>query len=215
MNLEKLNQRNSALDIIRIIAAFSVVSVHFFLHTNFYSALMNGPLMFFMSTARVVFNMCVPLFMILTGYLMCQKTLSKKYYSGIVKTLIVYVLAAIACIIFESVKLDATFTFKTALIAILDFTGAEYAWYIEMYIGLFLIAPFLNLAYNNLKNQRQKQILVFTFVALTILPSLFNIYNFESPIWWVNPSSSAEFSVIYNNWWFLSCNLLFCGLLFP
>lgn len=30
---------------------------------------------------------CVPLFIMLTGYLMCQKELNKKYYKGIIKTL--------------------------------------------------------------------------------------------------------------------------------
>ena len=31
---------------------------------------------------KVLFSACVPLFMILTGYLMSQKTLSRKYYLG-------------------------------------------------------------------------------------------------------------------------------------
>lgn len=200
MNLEKLNQRNSALDIIRIVAVFSVVSVHFFLHTNFYAVALQGPLMFFMCTFRTFFNVCVPLFIILTGYLMCQKKLSKKYYSGLAKTIVVYVLIAITCIIFKAVHLKETVTFKSALIDILDFSGANYSWYIEMYIGLFLIAPFLNLIYNNLKNQKQKQVLVFTFTALTILPSLFNIFNFDSAEWWVNPSNES-FAAIFNDWW--------------
>ena len=200
MNEKKLSERNSALDIIRIFAVFSVVSVHFFLNINFYAVHLEGPLMYFMTCARTFFNVCVPLFIILTGYLMCNKSLSKSYYRGISKTLIVYILAAIACIVFRAIKLDEVFTFKSAFIAILDFSGANYSWYIEMYVGLFLIAPFLNLAYNNLKNQRQKQVLVFTFAALTILPSLFNIYNFDNPNWWLEPTNE-NFATIYNNWW--------------
>ena len=47
---------------------------------------------------------------------------------------------------------------------LLDFTGAPYSWYIEMYLGLFLLIPFLNILYNNLASQRHKQILVITFV---------------------------------------------------
>lgn len=39
---------------------------------------------------------CVPLFLILTGFLMNKKVVSRKYYSGLKKTYITYVLASIA-----------------------------------------------------------------------------------------------------------------------
>lgn len=201
MNLEKLKQRDSALDIVRIFAVFSVIGVHFFLNTYFYSTPLEGSLMFFMSLIRTFFNVCVPLFMILTGYLMCNKTLSNKYYSGITKTIIVFVLASIACIAFKGFYLQQDMDLKTAIISIFDFSGASYSWYIEMYIGLFLIAPFLNLAYNGLKTQKHKQILVFTFVAICILPTLFNIYNFYVPGWWSNPTISTEYSSLYPDYW--------------
>ena len=97
----KLSSRNSSLDIIRIFAAFMVLSVHFFLYNGFYSEPVNKPAMFVAVGMRTFFGICVPLFMILTGYLMCHKTLSRDYYKGIRKTLIVFVLATIACMIFK------------------------------------------------------------------------------------------------------------------
>lgn len=36
MNQLKWSERNTALDVIRIVAAFSVLSVHFFWNTDFY-----------------------------------------------------------------------------------------------------------------------------------------------------------------------------------
>ena len=45
---------------------------------------------------------CVPLFLLLTGYLMKNKELSIKYYKGIGNTLFVYVLASIACVLFKN-----------------------------------------------------------------------------------------------------------------
>ena len=92
-----LRRRNSTLDVIRIVGLFSVVGVHFFLHTGFYSQPYTGegPIesiikaisegdsdyltsawMFLMYMLRTLFNVCVPLFIILTGYLMSKKTLS-------------------------------------------------------------------------------------------------------------------------------------------
>ena len=189
------------MDIIRIVAAFTVLSVHFFLHNGFYSQIVEGVPMYIMVLMRTLFSVCVPLFMILTGYLMSHKTLSRKYYSGISKTLIVFVLATLACMIFKAVHDNEPLSLKSFILGTLDFTGANYSWYIEMYIGLFLLVPFLNLAYNKLKNKRQKQVLVLTLVFLTIIPTLFNIFNFDNPAWWSDPKSSDTFAKLVPSWW--------------
>ena len=98
MDVKKLESRNTSLDIIRVVAVFLVNSVHFFLYNGFYTETVQGVPYFVMTVMRVLFTACVPLFMILTGYLMSKKTLSKSYYKGIRKTLIVYALATVACI---------------------------------------------------------------------------------------------------------------------
>lgn len=201
MDTIKLQSRNSDLDIIRIVAVFTVVSVHFFLHNGFYSQTVQGTEMYIMVLMRTLFSVCVPLFMLLTGYLMSHKTLSKKYYAGIAHTLIIFVLATLACMIFKTVKYGDPFTFSSFIFGTLDFTGANYSWYIEMYIGLFLLAPFLNVAYNGLKSKRQKQVLVLTLIAITILPTLMNIYNFETAVWWSDPKISDSFSKLVPSWW--------------
>ena len=201
MDIKKLQSRNASMDIIRIVAAFTVLSVHFFLHNGFYSQIVEGVPMYIMVLMRTLFSVCVPLFMILTGYLMSHKTLSRKYYSGISKTLIVFVLATLACMIFKTVHDNEPFSLKSFILGTLDFTGANYSWYIEMYIGLFLLVPFLNLAYNKLKNKRQKQVLVLTLVFLTIIPTLFNIFNFDNPAWWSDPKSSDTFAKLVPSWW--------------
>lgn len=201
MDIKKLQSRNASMDIIRIVAAFSVLSVHFFLHNGFYSQAVEGMPMYIMVLMRTLFSVCVPMFMILTGYLMSHKTLSRKYYSGISKTLIIFVLATIACMVFKTIHDNEPFTLKSVILGTLDFTGANYSWYIEMYIGLFLLIPFLNLAYNKLKNKRQKQVLVLTLIFLTIIPTVFNIFNFDNPAWWSDPKTSDTFSKLIPSWW--------------
>ena len=244
MEIKKLERRNSSMDILRIVAAYTVLSVHFFLHNGFYSEhveglgpiegivtfltsgnaeALHGPQMFLAVMMRTFFGVCVPLFMILTGYLMSKKELKQGYYKGIRKTVIVFILATIACMIFKSIHetpaakdafyrfdlgtmfsaIGATrkYNFINFIFGTLDFTGANYSWYIEMYIGLFLIAPFLNLTYNKLDTRRKKQILVGTFVAISVLPTLFNIFNFQSAEWWVTPTSSDEFQKLLPAFW--------------
>ncbi len=244
MDNSRLAKRDSSLDIIRIVAVFTVLSVHFFLHNGFYGELvtgsgpieglirfigsgsaddLHGPAMFVMIMMRTLFGACVPLFIILTGYLMSKKTLSKKYYLGIRKTLIIFVLASVFCMafksvhevpaaqgafysgdfgrMFEAIRENGGYTFRKYLLSIFDFSGANYSWYIEMYIGLFLIAPFLNLAYNKLKTKRQKQVLLATFIFLTVIPTIFNIFNFDTATWWVTPTESDEYQKLIPSFW--------------
>ncbi len=173
MNVQK---RNTALDVTRIVAFLSVVSIHFFMNTDYYSYPMLGGRMLLMTVLRTPFTVCVPLFIMLTGYLMNQKTVSVKYYLGIVKTLVIYVLSSIACIIYKISALDYEYTLVKAVFQIFDFSAANYSWYIEMYIGLFLLIPFINLIYNGLKSRNGKLALIITLSALTALPSIANIY---------------------------------------
>lgn len=178
---EKINKRNTALDIIRIVALFCVVSVHFFLNNGFYLQPVLGERMYIMTVMRTGFMICVPLFMILTGYLMNKKKLSKQYYFGLVKTLAIYVLASIACFLFRFFYLKHPFTISKFFLSILDFSLDGYSWYIEMYIGLFLLIPFLNLIYHNLEDKKQKKTLLITMLFLTSIPSITNIFNFKEP----------------------------------
>lgn len=255
MDIKRLERRDSSMDLIRIVAVFLVMSVHFLYHTytnnpavggtdGFYHLtveglgpvegvvqaiaqgnpeLLHGPLFFLMIFMKTLFSACVPLFMILTGYLLSGKTLSRKYYKGIRKILIIFVLASIACMFFKSIHdvkgaRDAFYRFdlpamfeeiaktgkygiKEYILSIFDYSGANYSWYVEMYIGLFLMAPFLNLAYHKLGSKRKKQVLVGTFVFLMILPSLFNIFQFTSAEWWLSPAKSGTYQKLIPAFW--------------
>lgn len=202
MDVKRLEKRNVSLDIVRIFAVFMVNSVHFFLYNGYYSEPVKGMPMFIMTIMRTLFTVCVPLFMILTGWLMSQKTLSKGYYKGLRKTLIVYLIATVACMLFKTFETGDEFNPAKLLLDTLSFKGATYSWYIEFYIGLFLIAPFLNLMYNGLKTQRQKQVLVFTFFAISMLPNIFNMHRVADPAWWANPvSNTTEYDKLLPSWW--------------
>lgn len=199
--MNALKNRSCALDIIRICAFFSVVSVHFFLNCDFYYTTVAGREMFIMTTIRTFFMICVPLFLILTGFLMGKKKLEKGYYQKITKTLFVYLAASILCALYKKFFLGQDMGLANGIAGILNYTNASYAWYIEMYIGLFLLIPFLNGAYGSLETKKKKLILVFTLVFLTSLPSVLNIYKFNSLLWWKTPSSDWQYTKIIPSWW--------------
>lgn len=188
--MDQNENRDSSLDLVRIFGLFSVISVHFFLNTGFYEDIIAGKKMYVLLLIRTFFMMCVPLFIVLSGYLLNKKTLCFRYYCGIFKTLITYFLASSACVIYVNWFSQGItkFTLLDYVKRLLNFSAAPYAWYIEMYLGLFMLIPFLNLIYHNLKSKRHKQFLVLLMILITACPSVLNSGNGGTlkflPSWW-------------------------------
>ena len=183
-------KRNFGLDLIRVVAIFFVVSVHFFLNNGFYTLEINRiafvPALFF----RTLFFSCVPLFILLTGYLKCNKSLSKDYYKGIIKIVASYIFISIICILFKKYYLHEQIGWFQSFINIFNFSADKYSWYIEMYFGLFLLIPFLNIIYKNIGEKKYKKILIISLLLITSLSPLINYIKIKGvyiniiPDWW-------------------------------
>lgn len=198
---EKISHRSAGLDIIRIFALFCVNGIHFFTFSGFLGYDINNVSMYALTVMRTFFTICVPMFIVLTGYLSCKKTLSKKYYRGIVKVLAIYILACIAIYPYRVLYLKENISVLSLGTGILNFTAAPYAWYVEMYIGLFMLIPFLNLIYNNLHSRAHKLALIGTMVFLTALPGALNVWCLHSPAFWAMPSSIDSYTQLIPQWW--------------
>lgn len=192
-----IRERNAGIDLTKAVAVFSVICVHFFLNTPFYREPLHGFMGAAAVTARTAFMVCVPLFLISTGYLMKNKTLCASYYLGVLNTVITYLLASIICIIWRCVQGDDS---VQPLLSILNFSGCGYAWYVEMYLGLFVLIPFLNAAYNGLASKRARLVLVGTLVLMVALPQQLNWLVKVLPGWW----SGSLFPVMY---YYVGCYL--------
>lgn len=200
-DLEKAKARSFALDLVRVAATFSVISVHFLLNSGFYDQPMLGKKMFVMCLIRTFFSCCVPLFLVLTGWLMCRKKLEPRFYFGLSNTLVTYVLAGCACVFYKRAILRIEgYSIARAVYSFFNFSASDYAWYVEMYIGLFLLIPFLNLIYNGLDSKRKKQVLLLTMLALTTLPTLANSFNPIDPSWWAAPAAGYPVRIL-PRWW--------------
>ena len=193
-------KRSPAADLIRIFAFFSVVSVHFFMKSGFYDGIVAGERMYIMTLMRSFFMICVPLFLVLSGFLLRKKQLEKSYYSRVWKIILTYLLASISCIVYCVVFKKQAFSLKDSILNILGFAAAPYSWYVEMYLGLFLLIPFLNIVYHAIPSQKGKLWLIATFVILTALPSVFNVYYWNSA-WWALPSASDSKNKLIASWW--------------
>lgn len=190
-----VKQRNINLDLIRCIAVLFVISVHFCLNIGFYELPCSGMRMLFLSILRSAFMTCVPLFLMLTGYLMNKKELTLSYYKGMKKTYCIYVLICICCLLFRIFYEHENIGIRKMILSILDFSADSYAWYIEMYIGLFLLIPFLNILWNNMEDKAKKWLLI-TFLILTTLPSLLNCWEFLLP-----GDETRDYNLLFPDYW--------------
>ena len=196
-----ISKRDVSLDIIRCAAFFLVATVHSFLNGGYYLEPVSGKAMYLLTAVCSNAMICVPLFILLSGYLMPQKKVEKKYYFGIIKTLGIYVIAGALCLAYRIFVNASEFTRGELVLQFLGFSAAPYAWYIEMYIGLFLLIPFLNLIYNGLKTKGQKQVLILTMFIVVNLPPIFNTFDVFNPGFWADPTSSMSFRQLMPDWW--------------
>lgn len=196
-----LPKRNETLDIIRIFSLLCIIGIHFFLNSRFYTAPVQGGQMMLMCILRSLFIICVPMFLMLSGYLMNQKTPTKKYFLGITKTLGTYFVCSVVFALFMKAVFQKQVTFKSFITDLFSFEGTRYAWYIEMYLGLYLLIPFLNMIFNNLKDKKGAVCFLAVLFTVCMLPSFINIFRFDSAQWWLSPAESKEYFQILPQWW--------------
>lgn len=185
----KIKDRNYGIDVIKIIAVILVLTIHFFLNTEYYSFTAGGGLgIKIQSIIRNFCMICVPLFMLTTGFLNKKTEYNKSFFKGLFNILLVWFFySLIEYFVMNSISGDfSNFNFIKLLHSITSFDACYYSWYIEMYIGLYLISPILNNAYNSFdKKNRFRSVLI--IVLSIMLPIFINtIFNniIHLPNWW-------------------------------
>lgn len=182
-----VNNRFSGLDLIRALAIFSVIGGHFFLNSGFQQAEFAGVSMFVQGCAKFFFGIGVPLFLMLTGYLQGKKEATLKYYKGALRVLGSYAVFCLVTILFRIYYLGEQGSVLQWGHKVLDFSAIPYGWYIEMWIGLFLLVPFLNILWRHIPTQRLKLVLLGTLYLMTALPDMTNRYGMHlTPGFWTD-----------------------------
>ena len=179
INNQEINGNSSSrmcgLDLIRVVAIFFVIAGHFFLlNTSYTNAPIQCVSIFVQRMMMSVFYVSVPLFMMLTGYLNIHKTLTVKYYKGMVRVLVAYLFFSIVTIAFRTYYLGEELSIVQWVLKIFNYSAIPYAWYIEMWIGLALLTPFLNYLYHAIPTIKQKLLLLATLFVMSSLSCTIN-----------------------------------------
>lgn len=182
------DNRKYGLDIIRIIATISVLSVHFFLNTAYYDTSLNSMPMRVQSIVRNFFMICVPLFILLTGYLNNNKEYNKTFFKKLFNILIIWLFYSfLEYFTVQLINNTHAFNLRDLIFSITSFKASSYSWYIEMYIGLYLLSPIINNAFDIMNDKNKKALLIIsiiTFVLPTTINSLFEGI-IHIPSWWI------------------------------
>ena len=179
-------KRDLNLDLARSTAVVFVLFLHFVMGSGWYALPNVGFSAWVMNLCRSLFITCVPLFLLLSGYLCNSKRLSARYYLGLVRIYVIYLLSCAVSLLVRGLVLKEALDLRTIVGGIFNHSANEYSWYVSMYTGLFLMIPFLNTAYHGLPGRREKLVLVWTMVYLTAVPSLLNVGVSLYYIWWMH-----------------------------
>lgn len=169
-----MKKRNINIDVLKCIAVTFVICVHFFLHTSYYGRSFSFKSIFYSSFIWIIFMTCVPLFIMVTGCLMKDKTYNKAYFLKLLPVLGTYALTASVYTLFDTKALNIEYLEKLVVNIV---TFSHYAWYVNMYIGLYLLIPLLNSGYKSLKNHRVQAVVILILIILTVLPPTFSLLD--------------------------------------
>ena len=166
MNKTAIEARLTGPDIVRVVAAFFMVAVHFFMECGYYATLMNTPVMFILTVERWLFMCCVPLYMMLTGFFKCNKEPDKAHYASLVPVFISYLFFSVLRLLVNNYYYGEPGTVKDGLKMLGDYS---LAWYVGFYISLMAIAPFLNRLWHALKSKKEQHILLISLAAISMV----------------------------------------------
>ena len=174
--------RDYGLDIIKSLAIFFVIGVHFFLNTYFYRTDLTNANLFLQVCVQQLFLSCIPLFLMATGYLNNNTEISLKYFKKIIPVICTYIFYSFIAIAYRVHIHELSFENTTLVQQLLTFKGHRYSWYINLYFGLFLLTPFLNKMYFSLDNKKEKITLIVILIALTMTKTLPNFWSKIYPL---------------------------------
>ena len=165
-----LENRESGLDLLRVVALLFIVKFHSYLNNGYYYEAQMGIPMLLAGSFRWLSTCCVGLFLMLTGYLKSDRTGIKDCYRALVPVLLGYPIAAAISIPVRHFVFGDRQSLAIWLKRLFGFSAVYYGWYVGMYLGLTMLSPFLDLLLRQLREE--KQLLGFTAVSLflTALP---------------------------------------------
>lgn len=169
-----LDKREFGIDFIKAFATFSVLSVHYFLHNGYYNLNMNTKYILIPTAFRWLFYLGVPLFLLSTGYLKRKTRFCVMHYVKLTPVIVTSVLVGIITIFYKIFINGESYPIFIWIRSVWAYEQPSYSWYINMYLSLALIMPFISYGWNAIESQRKKQLTILVFLIMTAVPTQIN-----------------------------------------
>lgn len=173
--MKSKKQFHPQINVVKAVASISVTAVHFRnrIETGIPEVQITNKITLFFSANYALFIFAVPLFLLATGFLSIHKTNDFKHFFNIIKVYFLYIFLAL--ISYGMMIFTNSWDFigwKEMIVNAMSFSLIS-GWYIELYIGLALFIPFLNLLINKL-TKKEFQSLILTLLVAVSIPAFIN-----------------------------------------
>lgn len=163
-----VKKRQSNFELMRIVSMLFVVMWHVILHSNLYNS--TGATKFFLEFLILIGIVHINSFIIVTGYFQSDKQFKwRKFFQTFSIT---WFYKAIIAIIFFIV-IPGLISKGELLKELLPLDFRDY-WYINCYLLLYLLSPFINKLISNLCQKDYRKLLILLFIVFSIIPFISN-----------------------------------------
>lgn len=159
-------KRNSTYDLMKIISMFLIVLCHVINHGNVLPNIDNPTLKLIVQLIFLFTLVHVNSFVLVTGYYQSTSTFKMSKVWSLINSSMFYkiVIMFIFGVILKD-NLEALFIFKE----LSPFNLNEY-WFIQVYIYLYVLSPFINILIKSMTQKQHKSLLLVLTFMCSILP---------------------------------------------
>lgn len=168
-------QRNSNIELLRIIAMLLIVAHHFSFHGGFnYDISCISMNRIWIQFLQLGGKVGVDVFILISGYYLILSTSSRTFKA--LKLWLQMLFYSISIFIASIVFGDLSIFSKKAMLATFFPVSMEQWWFASTYLILFLLSPFLNIALTTMSKKQYQQLLLLSLILWCISPSLTGLY---------------------------------------
>lgn len=164
-------QRLDGLDLLRSLAIFFVLVTHMLNYTGLLNVRLRSVPWIVYDFVHYISMLCVPLFLLLTGFLQEKRDLNSRHYRALLPLLLSYFIIYGAGALFMPSEQN-----PFALVLSVFSGNFGYGWYVGMYVLLSLLIPFLNKMLHSL-TRKQHLFLLAVLSAVSMLPALLSGFS--------------------------------------
>ena len=172
MEQQNITKRNSAIEMLRILAMLLIVLSHACIHSRFDRSSMDFGLNRLFVQWGGLGDIGVVVFVLISGYFLCQKQTN---YRSVLKLLLQVWFWSVVLFLVSWLGFGYSYSLKGYLQVFFPMVFQEY-WFFTAYIVLALLSPVINLLFRALNRRQLEKLLLLLLVLWCVVPT-FTLQN--------------------------------------